>query len=329
MSARTLLIDLSVLENRPFTGVENYALALARHLPEHLADWRLVAAIGRARLDAGSLPGFEVRVGRSLPRSLWRRLVLPRLARKEMASILFAPVRGVPCGRGFVSVRCLHDLDRPRRLEDLPTIVPSRATLGELERRQPAGRAPRAVIPHGVDDAFFALARNPIEPPRALVIGRVRARRRPDLVAAAAALAAARVPGFEVRWVGPGGEGREPRPGLRFLGHLGEDDLREEMRQARFLLAPSEVEGFGLPVVEAMAAGLPVLAREQPALSEVGGDLAAVYDSDLPEDLAAAMLHQLVPGVGPAADDLRAWARGFDWDLSARRHAEFFRGLIP
>ncbi len=59
---------------------------------------------------------------------------------------------------------------------------------------------------------------------------------------------------------------------------LGSPSLRQIMANARALLMPSLAEGFGLPVVEAFAVGLPVLASDIPALREVGGDLALYID---------------------------------------------------
>ncbi len=58
-------------------------------------------------------------------------------------------------------------------------------------------------------------------------------------------------------------------------GHLTRDDLADCYRRARLLMMPSEREGFGLPVVEAMACGTPVVASAIPALQEVGGSAAA------------------------------------------------------
>ena len=61
-------------------------------------------------------------------------------------------------------------------------------------------------------------------------------------------------------------------PGVRFAGHVTDAQLAELYRGAAVVCVPSRAEGFGLPLLEAMAAGAPVVASDLPALREVGGD---------------------------------------------------------
>ena len=326
-----ILIDLSILENRPFTGVERYAFEIARRLAENLNDFELVAALGKAALDEDDLPGLRLVRGRRLPRSLWRRTSLPALARRIGAKLLFAPVSHVPQPRGILVLRTLHDLGVPPRAPrplDVPTIVPSQATLDILESLAGPLTAPCRVIPHGVDEDFRRLPRHPERPCRGLIVGRVRPRRHPEIVAEAASLLAHEVEGFELDWVGPDGENRKNSPGLVFHGFVERARLLEMMSRASFLLVPAEVEGFGLPVIEAMAAGLPVLARAQPVLAEVGSDLVVTYEGDDPAVLASRMKWMVTSSDVPAADDLRIWSSRFDWDLSAIAHARFIEEAL-
>jgi len=75
------------------------------------------------------------------------------------------------------------------------------------------------------------------------------------------------------------------RPGnLRFLGRIGDDDFAQALSKALCFLLPSRIEGFGLPAVEAMALGCPVVASTSPCLPEVCGDAALYAD---PDDLPA------------------------------------------
>ena len=72
-------------------------------------------------------------------------------------------------------------------------------------------------------------------------------------------------------------------------GWVSEQELTDLYRRARALVMPTLCEGFGLPVLEAMASGLPVLASDIPVLREVGGDAALWFDPYDPASIAAAM----------------------------------------
>jgi len=71
---------------------------------------------------------------------------------------------------------------------------------------------------------------------------------------------------------------------VRFSGHLPSEDLVQAVGGARVLVFPSFFEGFGIPLVEAMRAGVPILSSNRTSLPEVGGDAALYFD---PEDLSA------------------------------------------
>lgn len=113
---------------------------------------------------------------------------------------------------------------------------------------------------------------------------------------------------------------------LRWLPPLSEPDLVVLLQAARALLQPSFVEGFGIPALEAMAAGCPVIASDTPALVEVlagAGLHAPVGDA---AGLASA-IKQLRSG--SLREELRARglerAREFSWDSAARQTLEVYR----
>jgi glycosyltransferase involved in cell wall biosynthesis len=76
---------------------------------------------------------------------------------------------------------------------------------------------------------------------------------------------------------------------VRFLGYVTDSQLAYLYSKARALVFPSFIEGFGMPVLEAMSVGLPVITSDGGALAEVAGDAALLVDATNPDDIAAAM----------------------------------------
>jgi glycosyltransferase involved in cell wall biosynthesis len=116
----------------------------------------------------------------------------------------------------------------------------------------------------------------------------------------------------------------------RFVGTLGEEDLAVLYSHAGVFALPTLYEGFGLPIVEAMACGAPVVCSDAGPLPEVAGDAAVLLK---PEDAAAwasAMLDVLT-NAGLAAE-LRARgfarAQGFSWERTARATRDVYREAL-
>jgi glycosyltransferase involved in cell wall biosynthesis len=77
---------------------------------------------------------------------------------------------------------------------------------------------------------------------------------------------------------------------IRFLGYIAEDDRAPLMREAELFVLPSLHEGFGMPVLEAMACGTPVVTSARGALPEVGGEAVVYADPLRPETIAGGIL---------------------------------------
>jgi glycosyltransferase involved in cell wall biosynthesis len=330
-----ILIDADVL-GRARTGDETYVSNLLRELPHVAPDLRFAAVTRHPELipegvEAVRLatPLQEVRMALTLP------LLLRRL-RPELAHFQHA----LPLGWHGRSVVTLHDLSFESegaamgRLDRLVfrAVVPRAArradhvlVVSERTRRdveEQYGIAPEkiSVTPNGVDPSFSP---GGVGDGYLLFVGAIQ-RRKDPLVA----LEAARVVGLPLVVAGPQKEpalAQELRDGGADLrGYVSKPELAELYRGAAALLLPSRFEGFGLPVLEAMACGTPVVAAPEPALREVAGD-AAVYAVD--GDFAAAVKRALADRERLSAAGLER-ARLFSWEETARRTAEVYRRVL-
>jgi len=114
--------------------------------------------------------------------------------------------------------------------------------------------------------------------------------------------------------------------GVEARGRVTRDELVDLYRSAATLVFPSLYEGFGMPVLEAMACGCPVACSNSTSLPEVAGDAARLFDPLDVDEIAAAVEEVL--------DEPEPWvARGlerakhFTWDACARAHEEVYREL--
>jgi glycosyltransferase involved in cell wall biosynthesis len=130
--------------------------------------------------------------------------------------------------------------------------------------------------------------------------------------------------------VGPAGwgdrwQGAPPDPrDVVLAGYLADEDLRSVVAGAAAVCMPSRYEGFGLPVLEALSAGRPVLASDIPAHREIAGGQAALVPPEDDDAWSGALLR--LPPDGPAERDRRrAHAAGFTWEQSARAHLRAYR----
>ena len=112
------------------------------------------------------------------------------------------------------------------------------------------------------------------------------------------------------------------RRGADVRGYVPKEELVRLYQSAACLVFPSRYEGFGLPVVEAMACGTPVVAAPEPALQEVAGD-AAVFA----EDLADGVRRALADRARLSAAGLER-AKAFSWHETARITADVYRRIL-
>ncbi|HET7744055.1 MAG TPA: glycosyltransferase family 1 protein [Gaiellaceae bacterium] len=286
-----VVLDADVLGRRR-TGDETYVRNLLRELAvlAPATGVRLAAVTRRPDLvpdgmEAVDLPrrSHELRMAWSLPRTL-RRLGAS-LCHTQYALPLRAPC---PC------VVTVHDVSFERKPELMGRkdrfvfrrVVPravQRAqrvlTVSERTKRDLVELyqvAPERVVvtPNGVDPAF---APGPGSHDYVLAVGAIQ--RRKDQ---RAALRAAAAVGLPLVVAGPEKDATLAaelrQEGARLEGYVETERLAELYRGAACLVQTSEFEGFGLPVLEAMASGAPVVAVHEPALEEVARDAAVFVD---------------------------------------------------
>ncbi len=191
------------------------------------------------------------------------------------------------------------------------------------------------VIYSGVPEVYFGAQARPSEQPYVLYLGAIEPRKNVDTLLDA--WSGFRFRGdFDLAIAGANGWAAEKtltrlasRPaGVRYLGYVPEDELPGLMAGASAFVYPSLYEGFGFPVAQAMAAGVPVITSNTSCLPEVAGDGALFVDPRSVAEIRAAMEKLLA---SPALQqELRAAGvararREYRWEICARKSLEFFR----
>jgi glycosyltransferase involved in cell wall biosynthesis len=334
MSDRPLVVvDADVLGRRR-TGDETYVTQLLRELPAVAEDLRIVAVTRDPELvpdgiEPVQLPARsqELRMAVALPRLL-RRL------RPDVGHFIHALPFRCPCP----AVVTVQDLSWERDPSvfgfwDLVTfkVFVRRAvrkaervlTISERTKRdliELYGTPPEKIVvtPLAPDPAFVPAGEHDSF---LLFVSAIEPRKQP-----LAAIDAANAVGRKLVVVGPpkdeGLAAELRRRGADVRGYVPKEELVRLYQQAACLVFPSRYEGFGLPIVEAMACGTPVVAAPERAMQEVAGD-AAIFTDDLAEGVRRAL-----------ADRARLSAAGlerakrFSWRETARITADVYRSVL-
>ena len=347
-------VGLSLLTLSPGEsgGSETYARQLFRALGRVGTNEYTVLVPARAKDAAEGLPAVEVKDPPVGKRGPLRIATMALAARRTKAvtshvqefDVLHYPLTVPTPSTKVPTVVTLHDTQH----RDLPEFFgPARKSFRRIAYDRAARGAAAVVVtsefvreravelleldpervhvvPHAIDHSVF---RTGGEDPEPIILYPARPwphKNHTRLFEAFAALRPTR-PQLRLVLTGAGLDRLEPLPeGVENLGSVPAEHLASLYRRAACLVYPSLYEGFGLPVLEAMACGCPVAASNAGAIPEVAGDAAVLFDPTDVEAMAAAMLE---------ADSRREELRerglvrvaGYTWDESARRHDDVYR----
>lgn len=349
-------IDASRMALRQRTGTENYSHHIINSLiAGDAADWRWRLYLnGNAdSVHLASPDRFDLR---DIPaRRLWTHYRLSREMLVHRPDVLFVPAHVVPLihPRTVVTIHDLGYLHVPeahpagqRRMLELTTrwsarvahhiIVPSGRTQRDLIEHYKVPRERISIIHHGVDDRFRSIDatretdirdRYGLVRPYVLAVGTIQPRKNLKALADAMSLAdgehdlvIAGKRGWMAEDVLSGLRAAGLGDRLRLLDYVPDDDLPSLYAAADLFVQPSRFEGFGMPVLEAMAAGAPVLCAGGSSLTEIAGTGAEFFQTEDPTSLPDAITRLL----GDQDTRLRlrerglAWSSRFTWERAAQ-----------
>jgi glycosyltransferase involved in cell wall biosynthesis len=285
-------------------------------------------------------------------RLLWEQLVLPFVLRREGVDVLLNPGFTAPAFAGVPQATVFHDLQHKRHPEyfrwfDLPfwefflwvavrrserLIAVSEATRADLRKYY---GVESAVVEHGVEREFFEMASRREDGGYLLCASTTHPHKNHERLLRAFAVLRREAPEARLVLTGVKGFAAERVEGLRralglegsvaLKGWVAREELYELFRRARGVVYPTTFEGFGLPVVEAMAAGAPLACSAIEPLIGLVGECAVLFDP-LSEAGVAEGLRKLWRGEAPGGGPQRA-AR-WTWERAARETVEISEGSL-
>jgi glycosyltransferase involved in cell wall biosynthesis len=289
----------------------------------------------------------------------WEQARLPSLVRKWQCDVVHHPINTCPIWKnGIPGVVTLHDLNFLLHPEwyswklrlvfamfSLPGVrrADRVVTISHYVEKQiaetlkiPASRL--RMVHNGVKTLAAPASAGP--PPYVLCVGSLQPHKNLARIIRAFQQARANHPALELRIVGrpqsqftadPDLPGLLESPGVRTLGYLSDAELAAAYRDAAVFCYPSIEEGFGLPMLEAMTLGAPVITSNTSCLPEIGGDAALYVDPFSVEEIAGRIREALA--WTPARREAviaRGYARAaeFSWKAAASKYLAIYHELL-
>jgi glycosyltransferase involved in cell wall biosynthesis len=310
-------------------------------------------------LGGKSVPGVKrVRFPARLAHLMWQRFGAPSVTLLSGSTDVVHGTNFVlPASGSVPGVVTIHDLSYLRegafpgapRLKNLVAwsakrakciVVPTRAVADEVADEYPGSADCIVITPEGVSSVFFgatplsdsALDTFGIRRPYVLATGTDAPRKNVARLLDAWNRAGDTVGEWMLVLAGPRGWGPRlsPNKNVRTLGWVGDETLPGMMAAADLFCFPSSYEGFGLPPLEAMAAGTPVLAGSYPCAREVLGDAADVVDPLDERALTEALVRLIEDPDRRRRLQIkgRAQAVQYTWDRTASATREAYKAAL-
>jgi glycosyltransferase involved in cell wall biosynthesis len=307
-----------------------------------------VAVRSGYRLD---LPGVAWHEAPRLPGPLLDQVWLPRLARRLAPDVVHLGSLAAPLRRlAAPTLLTIHDVTlwrwpetaslRGRRYYRPVTdaalrrgTVDAVVTVSEASARElaPLVPVPVHVTPNGLDETLLDGVAEPRPEPYLLTVGTLEPRKNLSALLDGYALLRERRPELGLVVVGRLGwkEHAPELPGVRFAGTVDDDALAALYRGASALVLASLHEGFGLPLLEALALGVPAVVSDIAAFPELGGDAVLTFDPRDPGALAQ-QVERVLDDASLAAELVRLGrerAATFTWERAAALTVDVYREL--
>lgn len=353
-------IDEQIFAIQEFGGISRMFASLAKafldspDLGVEVAPFRLPVVNRYLLDDPETVQQLNIHKARSWKTALGQYLVQPPNSRGvDVEHSTFYLPHGRPSRKSATSVVTVHDLipellpNTRRRLDFLTikkhyvlsadhVVCVSEATRQDLIRVYPSVADRAHVVHHGVDPRFQPVpgAESIIRHPYILFVGnRDQYKDAPILISAFTRLAST-YPDLHLLFVGGGSlskdEVAQVPVSLRARVHqrtIPDAQMPAVYSAAEVLVFPSHFEGFGMPILEAMACGTPVVAARASSLPEVGGDACMYFTPGHVEELTA-QLEALLEDEGAR----EKWfargierATGFTWHAAASQYADIYK----
>lgn len=353
---RLRIVFDALVYNRQAAGIGQYVRELLGAMVDRFGSEDTVEVVAAAGVDLPATRLVHVKgpVNRSAVRLLYEQLVLAGRVSKHDYGVIHFPDYQMPVIRRLPrTVITVHDLVafkfpdlfpsasggvkrllmRPSARHADAVIVPSQATRHDAIEILGADPDRVFVVPHGVRRRGKAASVSPHPRPYFLAVGTVEPRKNFARLIAAYALLARKergeVPDLLIAgrlgWLyqdalkAPAKWGVADR--VTFLHYVSDDVLASLYRHSLALVYPSLYEGFGLPVIEAMGAGIPVISSARGALAEVGKNV-AIWVDPLDIESIAQGLATVLTGDGKIRQQVQAGierANEYTWDNAAQK----------